>query len=118
MKKGELKIPSQITLLANTLHVRIIPDKEFDELHQDPEYEGAHGVYDDQRMSIDIRESSDKKGHTYLHELTHGILTVMNHPLNDDETFVDLFSGLLHQALVTAKFKRAPRRKVSEAASD
>lgn len=43
---------------------------------------------------------------TFLHELTHAILSKMNkNELNKDEEFVDVFSGLLHQALTTMEYK-------------
>ncbi len=41
---------------------------------------------------------------TFLHELTHAILYHLGEKeLNDNERFVESFSGLLHQALTTAK---------------
>jgi hypothetical protein len=42
--------------------------------------------------------------HTYLHEMVHWILFMMNRfDLRDDETFVDVFAHFLYQALKTAK---------------
>ena len=44
--------------------------------------------------------------HTFCHELTHHILNKMfRDDLNGDEKFVDVFAGLLHQALVTMKYE-------------
>jgi predicted SprT family Zn-dependent metalloprotease len=40
---------------------------------------------------------------TFFHEMTHAILYAMGREdLNQDENFVDVFSGLFHQALKTA----------------
>ncbi len=59
---------------------------------------------------IPVSESS--REHTVLHELTHAILyhadAAVKLPddksLRDNEGFVDLFSGLLHQALTTMEY--------------
>ncbi len=54
-------------------------------------------VYTDcrkQLIPIQVQE------HTFFHELVHQILNSANYnELNDDEQFVDVISGLLHQAL-------------------
>jgi len=43
--------------------------------------------------------------HTYLHEIVHIILMMMNEDdLNNNEKFVDNFSGFLHQILKTSKY--------------
>ena len=43
--------------------------------------------------------------HTFLHELIHHILDTMGESeLRDNEKFVDILSGLLHQAFRTAKY--------------
>ena len=39
----------------------------------------------------------------FCHEMTHAILDAMNHPLSQDEVFVDNFAGLLCQAWTTIK---------------
>lgn len=50
--------------------------------------------------------------HTFLHELTHMVLyhthgmeKTKDCPLYDNEAFVDMFSGLLHQALTTMEYE-------------
>jgi hypothetical protein len=48
--------------------------------------------------------SQDVNTATFFHELVHAILNCMNHDLNNDETFVDVFGGLLHQALKSANY--------------
>lgn len=50
------------------------------------------------------RDRSDNE-QTFLHELTHHILHAMGETkLNDNEKFVDMFSGFLHQALTTMEY--------------
>ena len=42
----------------------------------------------------------DEVEQTFFHELTHAVLFTMGkNKLNEDEKFVDVFAGLLHQAL-------------------
>ena len=42
----------------------------------------------------------DEVEQTFFHELTHAVLFTMGKDkLNEDEKFVDVFAGLLHQAL-------------------
>jgi hypothetical protein len=49
------------------------------------------------------QQAPDVTFHTFCHELCHAILSMMSHPLNEDEVFVDQFGGLLAQALKSAK---------------
>ncbi len=43
----------------------------------------------------------------FCHEMVHWILHQMDHKLNDNEAFVNLFANLLHQALTTAEYEKA-----------
>ena len=53
-------------------------------------------------MSTDIPRSMLEA--TYLHELVHAVLSCMGDTeLYANEPFIDMFSGLLHQALVTGE---------------
>lgn len=46
--------------------------------------------------------SDSKKRQTFLHELTHAILfTMRKDELNDDESFVNIFSSFLNEAIST-----------------
>ena len=46
--------------------------------------------------------SDSKKRQTFLHELTHAILFAMGKSeLNDDESFVNIFSSFLNEAIST-----------------
>lgn len=54
--------------------------------------------------SIPVTQSSIE--HTFMHELVHHCLYHTEHAeLNENENFVDLFAGLLHQALTTMEYK-------------
>lgn len=50
--------------------------------------------------------TTDHKNETFLHELVHWILYMINEEeLRDNEKFVSLFAEYLHQALKTAVYK-------------
>lgn len=99
-----LMIPSSFKLLAHRIRVKSIPAAEW-------EYEDHVGSYNAVEQTILLRDDGGTlPGHTFCHELTHAILTSMGHPLNDQESFVDNFSGLLHQALTTTTYPRQLRR--------
>jgi len=98
-----VNIPKQFTLLGHTITVEFDPalyckEEEYGECHFD---------------TLSIKLQSQTEGYplqrclveqSYLHEVTHMILYHMGEKeLNDNEKFVDLFAGLLHQVLTTAK---------------
>jgi len=91
--------------MAHTINVRAIPSAKWK--HKD-----CIGFYNYEKQRIEVKDdgTGTMPWHTFAHELTHAILTAMGHKLNSDEAFVDQFSGLLHQALMTAKYPRQPRR--------
>lgn len=65
--------------------------------------------YSDDLIQIAIKShnrrcSVEEREETFLHELTHGILFSMGHPLEKSEPFVTKFSKLLHKALTTARY--------------
>lgn len=45
-----------------------------------------------------------ERGETFWHEVTHGILHDMDHPLYSDEKFVTAFANRLNNAIHSAKF--------------
>lgn len=49
------------------------------------------------------RDLDDQLQQTLLHEYVHAALEAMHSKLYEDEDFVDVLAGLLHQILVTAK---------------
>jgi predicted SprT family Zn-dependent metalloprotease len=59
-----------------------------------------------------FRRSNSQIEQTFLHELVHFILSHMGHnELCAEEQFVDGFSHLLHQALVTMAYPTTPTKK-------
>jgi hypothetical protein len=65
-------------------------------------------------MRIDVmKRSPSGTEQAFLHELIHAVLYCMGNPMYDDEAFVDTMSGLIHQALTSAKHPR-PARKPRE----
>lgn len=58
-----------------------------------------------QRCNVTGRTYSPKeRAETFWHEVTHGILHSMNHPLYTNEKFVTEFSKRLNDAIHSAKF--------------
>lgn len=56
--------------------------------------------YDENEILLNKNNIPSAMEHTLCHELIHFILYYMNIPkLRDDEHFVDVFAGLLHQSL-------------------
>lgn len=47
--------------------------------------------------------STEEVSQTFWHEVTHAILYDMNHPLWNDETFVDAFSQRLNEVVGSAR---------------
>jgi hypothetical protein len=106
-----VQIPKRFRLLAHQYTVHRVPPMRW-------KHEDCVAYFEADTHRIFIRESPDTMpGHSFFHELTHAVLTAMGHPLNTDESFVDNFSGLLHQAFESARYPPQPRgpRKVTSA---
>ena len=102
-------IPKRYKLMGHTINVHVVPEARWKQ-------KDCVGLYEPHRRRILVRGSVDDslKQHTFCHELVHSILSTMDHKLNDDEKFVDMFAGLLHQAWTTINEPEAkPRRKRS-----
>lgn len=84
--------------MAHTIKVKAVPAEKWK--HAD-----CVGFYNYEKQQIEIKDGGGTMpAHIFTHELTHAILSAMGHKLNNDEAFVDQFSGLLQQALETAKY--------------
>lgn len=96
----QLMIPKSYKLLGHTVTVHVVPEEDWK--HQD-----CVGLYEPHRHRILIRGdlTDSLKLHTLYHEMVHSWLTALGHELNDDEKFVDMLGGMMHQAMTTAKFK-------------
>jgi hypothetical protein len=93
-----MKIPATFNLLGNVIAVTIIDAKDWKE-------KDCVGFYNSFVSEIAIlKRSSTLMEHTFLHEMMHAVLTAMGQDkLSKNEAFVDMSSGLIHQALSTAK---------------
>jgi hypothetical protein len=93
-----VKIPRSFRLMAHTIKVKAIPAERW-------KRQDCVGFYDYEKQMIAVKDGDGSMpGHIFAHELTHAILSAMGHKLNSDEAFVDQFSGLLQQALDSAKY--------------
>lgn len=99
------RIPKSFCLLGHTITVRVVNKRDWDDLCEKyEELEDSVGWWIPEDDLIVIkRQSSAMMIHTLMHEITHAILYFMNSSLTHDEKFVDVFGGLLAQALSTAK---------------
>ena len=102
-RQNRLGIPRRFRVHGHTVTVRIVP------LSRWRQSKDAVGIYDPNRHRIDLRGDlgDTELQQTMCHEILHCLLSEMNHPLNDDEKFVDNLGSLLHQALTT--FDSNPR---------
>jgi predicted SprT family Zn-dependent metalloprotease len=99
---NKLRIPQEIQLFGDVIKVVVDPDLSFDH--------DAKGMarYREGTIRINAKEEKRPEHHleiVYFHELVHWILYKMDYEeLNDNEQFVTIFSGLLHQSFATAKY--------------
>lgn len=100
-----MQIPKRFKLMGHTITVEYDPTLDYNE--------GASGSarYASQKIILQPTLKThpihpDRQEHVFLHELTHHCLRAIGeNDLNDNEKFVDLFSGVLHQALTTMEFE-------------
>jgi len=95
-KRAKINIPETFHLFGSEYEVVFR-----DDLSQVEGLEGRHhyGLKKIELQSIDATHTRDSVEHAYFHELIHAILCQMSDEKNNDETFIDIFAGLLHQAL-------------------
>lgn len=93
-----MKIPSRFKLMGCEWTVRIIPAAEW----QDAETVGLCS-FERGEITIKQRDRADLMEQVLMHEYIHAVLEAMHSKLYDDEDFVDIVAGLLHQVLVTAE---------------
>lgn len=101
-RQNRLRIPSEFQLMGRTIRVEWTP-----ELVSAKQAVGESVFMDDLiRLHKGPPEMSAQAAeNTFLHELVHFCLHMMGQKdLTYNEEFVRLFSGLLHQALVTARY--------------
>ena len=107
-----MRIPKRFKLLGQVVTVEFNPS-----LIQETDWNGLASF---RRNKIEIMphavtnlRNADQIEHTFCHELVHHILYYAGHSLQEkdsskvhtDEGFVDVFAGLLHQALTTMEYE-------------
>lgn len=98
------RIPKKVQLLGHTIRVSVVSKRVWDELCEDYDMDDAVGFWriEDHAIVL-LRQPKSKLLHTFMHELTHAILDMMDDKLSANEKWVDRFSGLLAQAMDTAE---------------
>lgn len=99
-----MDIPVRFTLFGS--EYRVIFD---DNLRTESSLEGTHNYYTKEiTLQPEAKgQTRDAVEHAFFHELVHAILVQSGESeLNQNEKFIDIFAGLLHQAMKTAKYKK------------
>lgn len=104
--KNKLCIPSSFELLGVTYTVEF-EDDLIGRTDNVGEADYRYRKIRLQSLKAGVPINSEKQEQTYLHEVTHHILEIMGSKLKNDEQFIELFAGLLHQALVTSVYGEA-----------
>lgn len=98
---NKVKIPKEFTIFGQTIKVEMVKDLT----NSDGASLYGEAVYGKNLIRINTSFPREKQEWTFLHELLHHILNALSEDnATQDEKFVDTFSGLLHQALTTAKY--------------
>ena len=98
------RIPKTLKLLGHTITVRIVTKRDWDAISEENDLEDALACWVPDRDLILIkRQTREQMLHCFFHELTHAVLDMLNDKLSFNEQFVDNFSGLLAQAMDTAR---------------
>jgi len=104
MDKRVLPIPTSFELHGITYRVRLMPDLIASSDNMGEASFRLNEIWL-QTVMPGVPLSVDKQGQVFCHELLHHVLREAQSDLKDNEAFVDLVASLLHQALVTAKYK-------------
>jgi hypothetical protein len=100
-----MRVPKSFPLLGHTITVRIVPNRDWEELAERYEdMEDAVGLWcADDNLIVLLRQKRSALLHAFFHELMHAVLHYMSSPLTNDEVFVDTVGGLLAQAIESQK---------------
>lgn len=113
MENGEVKIPTEFTLLGNKISVGF--NEQLCDKHN------ALGLTKFSENVIVLTSClngqdlpEDTIMHTYWHETVHQILDKMGESeLRDNEKFVDLLGGMIYQVLKTSIYDNSRKNKTS-----
>lgn len=98
-----LNIPTQFTIFGRTVNVSF-SDRIVQASDALGRAEFANDTITLQPSCAGYERSVAQVEQTFYHEMVHFILHAMNHRLKDDESFVDTFASVLHQAILSFKF--------------
>jgi hypothetical protein len=105
-----MKIPKELTIGRKTYKVQMLDNLINGKQMGQIDYSNyvmqivTHATYKRSNgTEVHIKFSEEEVHDTFWHELTHGILHEMNHPLRDNESFVTKFANHLSHAINTAQ---------------
>ena len=102
--KTVMRIPKSFNLMGKTYTVEYMPRLNFSEGAMGMAYHRSHRI-GLQTDTPEYTRTTEDNEQTFLHELTHHILHAMGETkLNNNEKFVDMFAGFLHQALTSMEY--------------
>lgn len=91
------RIPSSFKVMGHTIRVRVIVRDKWP--HPD-----CVAIFEPDRNRISVQKmSAAMTRQAFWHEAMHAMLHAFNHPLYNDEAFVDNMGGLLAQLMETAQ---------------
>lgn len=96
------KIPDRYQVGGTDIEVRRVERCDNDAIGQAFTAAGFIEIAD--KYGRNMQQSESSKVNSFYHELTHTILGMMGHELNDDEKFVNTFSSFLTEAMRDAYF--------------
>ena len=95
----KFKIPKKIKVGSVDYEVRLV---EHCGINDDFGLWRPQGIIEIANQAGGYKISESKKMQTFMHEITHAILFAMGkEELNDDESFVNIFSSFLSEAINT-----------------
>ena len=101
---SKFKVPKSFWLCGQKINVKIDPD-----LIDRQDAQGEAHYRKNEILLQDFTKIKRPISHfeqSFFHEFIHHILSIMNeHDLRNNEKFVDIFSGLLHQAFITMEYE-------------
>ena len=90
------RIPRQFRVVGHLVKVYVVPPAKW--AHAD-----CVAYFDPEKSAIYIkRRSVSLNRQAFWHEAVHAALSAINHPLYEDEVFVDNLGGLLAQIMESA----------------
>lgn len=91
------RIPSSFKVIGHTVKVHVVPPSKW-------AYPDCVAFFEPEKSRIYIKKRSYALNRqAFWHEAVHAALSAINHPLYEDEIFVDNLGGLLAQIMESAR---------------